>query len=244
MNAHGHGVAMPNGVATPFFAFFMRCLCFFLGCCGLLGFVQVAVAQAPPRPIERQTWQRATQGLDYSKDVPPPPRPPRTVSEKDGLNWTWNTELWGYIAQLLTVVLLIVLIGWGIYRMIQQPPNTRIARDGVEITLDNLDHYLDETDLEPFIQRALANKDYAQAVRLYYLRVIQGLSTQGYIQWAREKTNRTYLREMRPHADFAAFQSITRVYERVWYGNAPLREAEFERVSAPFRALADKLHTV
>jgi hypothetical protein len=111
--------------------------------------------------------------------------------------------------------------------MLEAPRNKQIARDGVEITLDNLDDYLHETDLDRFLREALTQGNYPLAVRLYYLQIIKNLAEKNAIRWSREKTNRDYLREMRGHPAAEPFREATRIYERVWYGNQPLSAEEF-----------------
>ena len=117
------------------------------------------------------------------------------------------------------------------------PRNRQIARDGVEITLDNVEQYIHESDLDRFLREALAAGNYALAVRLYYLQVIKHFSETGAIRWSREKTNRDYLREMKDHRLGRAFREATRHYERVWYGNEALDGAGFSALEPSYKQL-------
>ncbi len=202
------------------------------------GFAVSAFAQAPEpalaqRHISETKWEKAAADLDYSKDVPKPPkeRPkPTPMPEIDA-------GFWGNIAQILAIMLAVLAIGYGIYRMMQEPRNRRIARDGAEITEENLEAYLHETDLERFLREALARGDFPQALRIYYLQIIKSLSESGAILWSREKTNRDYLREMRAHPLSHSFQHVTRTFEQVWYGNLPLNHADFSRLEPAFKTI-------
>ena len=111
------------------------------------------------------------------------------------------------------------------------------ARDGVEITLDNLDEYLHETDLDRFLREALEKSDYPLAVRIYYLQIIKSLSEKNAIKWSREKTNRDYLRETREYRLGESFRVATRAYERVWYGNQTLSATDYARLEPEFKNL-------
>lgn len=192
---------------------------------------------APPleplatRKIEQNQWDEASGGLDYSKDLPKPPKEqkPRDASPGDNaaFDWTSATQGLGSFFQVLAVLVAIAAIAYGIWRMLEAPRNRLIARDGIEITVDNLDHYLHETDLDRFLREALTQGNYALAVRLYYLQIIKNLSEKNDIQWSREKTNRDYLREMRGHPLAEQFREATRIYERVWYGNQVLSAGEY-----------------
>lgn len=190
------------------------------------------------RTISEQKWQRAAQDLDYSKDLPKPPKPEPEPSEMP--SWpnpfgNFDGSFLGTIFQVLAILLALAAIGYGVYRMLQEPRNKRIARDGVEITTDNLDEYLHETDLERFLREALARQDYAQAIRIYYLQIIKQLSDSGAINWAKEKTNRDYQRELLEHPKSEIFRQLTLSYERVWYGNARLDAAGFARLEPAFK---------
>lgn len=198
-----------------------------------------AAAERPPyhpaplepvaaRKIDQNNWDDASGGLDYSKDVPKPPKEPKPKSDfNPSFDWTSATQALGNLFQALAVIAAVAAIAFGIWRMLEAPRNRLIARDGVEITLDNLDDYLHETDLDRFLREALAQGNYALAVRLYYLQIIKNLSEQNAIKWSREKTNRDYLREMRGHRLAEPFREVTRIYERVWYGNQTLTAGEY-----------------
>jgi hypothetical protein len=188
------------------------------------------------RPVSEEQWARATRELDYSKDVPQEekPRPERSADLPD---YTANTQWLGQILQVLAIILLAGLVVFGLYRMLRQPRNRRISKEGVEITLDNIEEHIHETDLERFLREALQQQNYSLAIRLYYLQLIKNLSSKNLLRWSREKTNRDYLREMEHHRLYDPFRSATRVFERVWYGNTPIDAGEYARLEPQFKSL-------
>ncbi len=121
--------------------------------------------------------------------------------------------------------------------MMQSPRNRKLARDGTEITLANLDEYIHETDLDKFLSEAIAASNWSLAVRLYFLQTIKLLSEKEAISWSREKTNRDYLREMRNHRLGMHFRDVTRQYERIWYGNQSISSEEFARLEPEFKGI-------
>jgi hypothetical protein len=203
----------------------------------------------PPKPVamrdvNEEKWREATQTLDYSKDLPKPPkaRKPRTQGPNfDPIDWTSATQGLGSLLQALAILAAVAGIAYGIYRMMQAPQNRRIARDGVEITLGNLDDYILETDLERFLREAVEAGDFPLAVRIYYLQIIKSLSERSSIAWSREKTNRDYLREMREHRLGQPFREATREYERIWYGNQHLSASAFARLEPTFKSLLGQI---
>ncbi len=204
---------------------------------------QTARMRRPPvamRKIPSEQWADASEYLDYSKDLPKPPKPEKKRSSNfnpNFLDWTAATAGIGNILQVLAIILATGLIGYAIYRMMQMPRNRAIARDGVEITVDNVDQYIHETDLERFLREALAQGNYPLAIRLYYLQVIKELSAKNAIRWAREKTNRDYQRELRQHRLAEPFRVATLRYEEVWYGNQALDAAAYARLEPDFKRL-------
>lgn len=205
---------------------------------------------APPlapialREVPADEWDKASGEMDYSKDVPKPPkeRKKREPNEPEPpMDWTGLTQGLGSLLQILAVIFALVIIAYGIYWMMQTPRNRTISRDGTEITLANLDEYIHETDLDRFLREALIASNWPLAVRLYFLQTIKQLSEKEAIVWSKEKTNRDYLREMRSHRLGTQFRDATRQYERVWYGNQPLTAAEFERLEPEFKALLGEI---
>lgn len=198
--------------------------------------------ETAPRSIASEHWQKSVSGLDFSQDVPPLPREIKKENKRSSSdnfsNWNWNWDATQRFFKIISIIVLLSIGGWLLYQFMQSPPNSVIrAEDGTEITIDNLDAYIQETDLEKFLREALEKGNYNQAVRIYYLQIIKDLSGQKAIEWSREKTNRDYLREMRPHPKFADFRAATRTYEAVWYGNSTLDQSLFERVAAQMKRL-------
>lgn len=195
------------------------------------------------RSLKEQQWAKAASGLDYSKDVPKPkkeekPKPNNPVNPFD---WSGIASWLGQLLQVLAIIAAIAGIAYAIYRSMNAPRNRQIARDGVEITIDNVEQYIHESDLERFLREALVAANYPLAIRLYYLQVIKQFSESGAIRWSREKTNRDYLRETRAHRAATEFRATTRIYERVWYGNQPIDAKAFQELEPEFKNLLARI---
>jgi hypothetical protein len=201
------------------------------------------VPSVPLHQVEDQQWIDAVNGLDYSKDQPEAPKEVKPQKSMSMPDWNFSTAFIGQIVQFLAIFLAIAGIGYALYRTLHAPRNKRLqqAEDGTLITIDNVDAYIHETDLERFLREALAAGNYPLGIRLYYLQIIKVLSEKNAIQWSREKTNRDYLREMRQHRQGEPFREVTRTFERVWYGNEPLDAAGFERTEPVFKQLLAQL---
>lgn len=194
------------------------------------------------RTVEKGKWDDASNGLDYSKDLPElEKQQPKRNFDMSG--WNGATAWFGKIMQILAIIVALAAIGYAMYRTMQAPKNRKIgqAEDGTIITAENVDAYIHETDLERFLREALAAGNYALGIRLYYLQTIKTLSEKEAIKWSREKTNRDYLREMRDHRLGREFREVTRTFERVWYGNEPLDAVGYALLEPDFKGLLARL---
>jgi hypothetical protein len=203
------------------------------------------------RPITSDQWEHAVQQTDYSSDLkvekPKPPvrdtvqrqsSPPSNPFEGLG-KWIEAQQV---LLKWILGLLLFGLLAWMAYQYLQAPKNSLIrASDGTAITLENLEEYIHETDLQRFLREALSNNNYQQAVRIYFLQVIKTLSEKGAIRWSKEKTNHQYIREMSAHAQIGGFKHATLTYERVWYGEKPLQQADYQLIAADMDGLLASL---
>ena len=99
---------------------------------------------------------------------------------------------------------------------------------------------IEAVDLASRLAEALRAADHRAAVRLRYLLALQRLAERGHIEWARDKTNRTYVLETRQSggADLGrAFADVTRVFDHVWYGGLAVDAARYGRFAARFDRL-------
>ena len=102
------------------------------------------------REVGKRKWDEASQGLDYSKDVPKPVQARKEQKGRDfNPNWNASTAWLGQLMQVLAIVLAVLGIGYGIFRTMQAPRNRRIGKsqDGTIITMENVDAYIHENDL-------------------------------------------------------------------------------------------------
>lgn len=88
-------------------------------------------------------------------------------------------------------------------------------------------------DYGKLISQAIASQQYRLAVRYLYLQSLQNLSSKGIIQFAADKTNYQYIREMTGKTFKEAFAALTLHYEYVWYGG-------FEPDGITFHSIQDK----
>ncbi len=192
------------------------------------------------KDFDTNAWKKAKEGLDYT--IENEKEKPKNVAEapdaRVGLALIWFFK-WFFIigAFGLLAYLIAHFISEG---NVFGRKSRRIDAPSVEIDLQRIEENLQESEFDPLIRQAIATKQYALAIRLYYLASIKELSLKGKIQWKKDKTNREYVREMRTHRLFEPFRNTTTIFEKVWYGDAVLDEANFTMIQPAFQDLLNQ----
>ena len=97
------------------------------------------------------------------------------------------------------------------------------------------------TDYNKLIAQAIGNKNYRLGVRYLYLQTLQKLMIVGLIQFATDKTNYQYLRELESKPCKNEFVLLTISYEYIWYGEFSIDETQFSRIQNDFKQFNNKL---
>ncbi len=192
-----------------------------------------------PKKISAEQYKRATHGLDYS-DERKAFEWPKAKEQKD-FKFDWNFDF-SNLSQILIIALILIVMIVAAYYVWKNPTDKRIQGE-YDISMESLEERLHETDLMRYLAEALAQKDYAVAVRLYQLQTWKDLAAAGRIKWSKEKTNRSYLNELFNHPLYAQIRKNTRTYETVWFGNTTLTEQQFRAIEPDFRAVLQQTGT-
>lgn len=235
-----------------------------LGVMGLFFLFQSAIAVAQDdgqqdylrsyleeRPNE-SAWDRATNGLDYSKrkkkkEEEEPETQTSPSNSGDGPNYGEGSLFDGDWSSIFKVLFFVIVIGLLVFltlKLVGGNPflmNRRIEKENINYSIKEVEADIHKSDLEGFARHALDQQDYKLAIRLYYLQIIKLLSQNKLIKWKRDKTNKAYVREMKGSDYFKEFRSITRLFERVWYGDVDLQQSEFEKVRPQFLDFLKKI---
>lgn len=230
----------------------MRIFCtftyiFFAACCVFLmptlGITQSNDSMVQERPFDEAEWRKHTEHLDYS-EVQPIAKQQRDFFDMPSFN------LPPVVGMVLKIIFIIGLSALLIFLLVRiagtqgfiQLGNRKIRAYGNrDITLENIDEHVLDATFEPFIQQALAAQNYALAIRLYYLWLIKDLALAQKIIWKKDKTNAEYIRDVENSNLSTSFRNLTSIYERTWYGEWGVDEAEFRNIEPQFKALLAKI---
>ncbi len=87
---------------------------------------------------------------------------------------------------------------------------------------------------DPLISEAESENDFNLSVRYLYLKTIKTLYDKELINYAPDKTNREYLKEMKLHSLANDFFSLTRSYEHIWYGKFLIDAIQYQVLKQQF----------
>ncbi len=244
------------------FLYFLPCLLIFF--VSLPAFPQNKV-EILPAPVEKKfdhgKWEKLTRGLSFEKKKIEPydkekELKKREEAEKQAAENTkeytapekssssFNFSLDGGIARFILFTIVIVVLVFVLIRIFG---GNILARGDKAITTpltireSDPEEHIDESDLEKLRTRALQQKEFRLALRLYYLMLLKELSLHGFINWKKDKTNYEYIRELSGKSFQSEFRSVTLAFERSWYGNGLIGEKEYEVLSEPFGRLLRQL---
>ena len=151
----------------------------------------------------------------------------------------WPILFLGGSLLLALLLLLAYLLVQGIRRMENRRPPQ--VEEGIAFS-EIVEEQLVEEGVSPdLIARAEAAGQYDVAVRLLYIASLRQLNDAGLIRYRKDRSNRDYRQQLSGHFLQAGFRECTRGYERYWYGQYPLGEAEYGVVRDQFRTLTDEV---
>jgi hypothetical protein len=196
----------------------------------ILIFVQLAgtaFVSADPKPkqtiIDHKKWEKISKGYDFTENFknrkpkkPTQPRNPKNIFSN------FNPEIIKYL------VAAIVLIGLSILLIFLLISVYKEGREKIAGTLPN-PHIedIENADLDFFVEQALNNKSYKEAIRIRYLILLKTLNTLRFVIWKKDKTNGHYVNEMYGKVGFDLFRMLTINFERVWYGEKEVNENDY-----------------
>lgn len=142
----------------------------------------------------------------------------------NGIAWFFNSFL-GYIIIAFLIGLLIWILVKRSGKLFEKK---KLAEKEKLIIVPTPD--VEDKDYHKLIQAALNKQDYKMAIRFGFLSALKYLHKKELIEWKIDKTNLDYHYEL-PENYQEAFQGMTLIYERIWYGDFSANEELFTNLS-------------
>lgn len=163
-----------------------------------------------------------------------PPIQPKSSPSSSGMS---ISPAFGYVLLIIAIAALVVLIFYLFFKAPIEKKEKKIKQDIGDISPTEIP----KTELELMLEKALAKEDYREAIRIYFIFILRALSKKQWINWEKEKTNFSYLVEMRKNKFYTDFETSVTIYELVWYGKRPIDESMYLSLEPKFKSLTQEL---
>lgn len=119
--------------------------------------------------------------------------------------------------------------------------NTEKREDDLSSEIEFVERNLEQINIDLYIQKALDNQKWNEAIRYLQLANLQLLAKKGYIEWDYRKTNLDFLYEIKDENLKEQFKNTSTVFNYVWFGEFEMDLATFQRFQNDFLNLKKKL---
>lgn len=145
------------------------------------------------------------------------------------------------ILKLIAYGMVIALVVLLIYLLISSINSDRKVSDNSYIGQEEEIENIEDVDAEANYKAALAAGNYRLAIRMQFIRCLQLLTQKEHIEWEKEKTNRSYYREIRETEIKHDFRELATIFERCWYSDEDLDVTLFRTYDQRFFNFINKL---
>ncbi|MFO7723029.1 MAG: hypothetical protein R6V49_07395 [Bacteroidales bacterium] len=192
-----------------------------------------ASARAGEEPFDRTHWEKIRKGVDYT-EAPPKSAP----LKKAGMP---EIPPISKIQMILKVIIIVIVAGILLFLTIRL---VLMERSGIRVRRQK--GYHDETEpefrlpvgtLKAQLSEAMRQGDFRMAIRIFYLLQLNILEGERLIHLSGDKTNHQYIRELRGTAWHDPFSMLTRWYEAIWFGEAPISGDILRHLMTPWQTL-------
>lgn len=153
-----------------------------------------------------------------------------------GKDFDYKIESFKWIEYFIYGVAIVVFL-WFLIKLIKAEKGWLFYRSKHNAKLDTIftEEELEGVNLDEAIANAIKAENYRLAVRYLFLSNLSKLNALKLIQWAPDKTNKDYFREIKNKGIAKLFQDNAAAFERIWYGEyVPDREL-FDKLKENFK---------
>jgi len=162
----------------------------------------------------------------------------------------WISDFWssipyfGKFLEYLFYGLLIAMVILAVFRMLDIKVNSIFQRNRYreKIHIEEISEDIHKLDMDALIMEEIKKKNYKNAIRLLYLKLLKLLSDNGIILWSVNKTNADYRHEISPTPYHIPFSRLSALYEFIWYGNFRIGEDGFNKAKTEFYTMYEKIN--
>lgn len=193
------------------------------------------------KSFNEATWRKTIKGLDYNIK-----EKKSTAKKNNGKTPNikpFNFSKFAWVFRFFIIVLTSGILIFLLFALLNRPRNRKITLPDTAIQIEAIEDNLEHTELTALIQNAMNQSDYQMAIRLYFLETLKQLSIRHLIRFKKNKTNREYLFELRKTSQYASFQELSLIFDRIRYSGQELSADTFWAVEPKFRQMIQQLTT-
>lgn len=194
------------------------------------------------KSLEESEWNQIIENTSFDEEKLEQKKE-EEVKEEEKV--TFNSNWWeslGPIIKVIAILFLVIIVGYIIYLLTRVETNKKFKLEtALHKKLELIEEDLMESELEQFLSKAIEAKDYRLAIRIYFLMMIQKLTELKRIDYKKEKTNFSYLLEMKSNQRFEEFRNLTYAFEYAWYGGVSPDEKMFSVLRLRFDSFLNAL---
>ncbi|MFZ5970513.1 MAG: DUF4129 domain-containing protein [Bacteroidota bacterium] len=190
------------------------------------------------RPFDTTAWRKTVGSTDFSEKPEEEKKREAAPGPRPSLPWG------GEVMKLIAYLLIGGLVAFIVYQVIKNTSvdNKVVRSTPTAPTAATPVEDIETADLETWLAQARTQGNWREAVRVHYLLLLRALHTAGKIRWQKDKTNLEYLNELLAHnLLYDPVRHLTRMYERVWYGEHTLTQPELEHLAGDFEQVNQAL---
>lgn len=163
--------------------------------------------------------------------------------------WTWifgdyqSNSLLLFLFNSLPYIILggiLLFVVWLFYKI---NPGSKLlhSKENPEVFYTDEEEIVKSKDIRELIDQALSNEDYRLAIRYNYLLILQSLYQAELIEYAFDKTNTEYAREIKLNTILEPFKKVSLLYEYTWYGSFEVSKQDYTKANNQFGILHSKI---
>ena len=140
-------------------------------------------------------------------------------------------------APFIRLIVILLIFGFFIYKILGANISGIFTRNKKMKSSNGFDYFdedIHSQDLDRKLSQAVAEQNYRDAIRYYYLKLLKHLDLGGLIQWKISKTNLEYQTELVSHKILDDFKALSGIYEYTWYGNFSVDQEHFNNWQSNF----------
>lgn len=156
----------------------------------------------------------------------------KPASAVNKIDWGILKSIALVIIGILVVVLIFMLLNNSFLRK-----NNAVQQH----TVSGLDDENDLTNLDDKLQKAEAENNFREAVRILYLINLKDLNEGEYIEFHEKFTNEDYKKQLSSSSLSSEFNQLSKIYEYVWYGEISVSVEQYKNIQTYFKNFNSKI---